>query len=101
MSWSRFRSGAAMPTFCWGCSKRLTAYFSALTHSFQIMIEGMEPEQFLQFRMALLPASGFQSAQYRMIEIRATPLQNLQLREKYGSRWQHNLSVGKHIPRCG
>jgi tryptophan 2,3-dioxygenase len=37
----------------------------------------MEPEQFLQFRMALLPASGFQSAQYRMIEIRATPLQNL------------------------
>jgi len=57
--------------------KRLTAYFSALTHSFQIMIEGMEPEQFLQFRMALLPASGFQSAQYRMIEIRATPLQNL------------------------
>jgi len=27
--------------------------------------------------MALLPASGFQSAQYRMIEIYATPLENL------------------------
>lgn len=57
--------------------KRLTAYFSALTHSFQIMVDGMELEQFLQFRMALLPASGFQSAQYRMIEIWSTPLENL------------------------
>lgn len=65
--------------------KRLTAYFSALTHSFQIMIEGMEPEQFLQFRMALLPASGFQSAQYRMIEIRSTPLRNLLQYERRAS----------------
>ena len=37
----------------------------------------MEREQFLRYRMALLPASGFQSAQYRMIEIYATPLENL------------------------
>jgi tryptophan 2,3-dioxygenase len=41
------------------------------------MIKGMEREQFLKFRMALLPASGFQSAQFRMIEINATPLQHL------------------------
>ncbi len=41
------------------------------------MIRGMDREQFLQFRMALLPASGFQSAQFRMIEIYATPLQFL------------------------
>jgi tryptophan 2,3-dioxygenase len=34
----------------------------------------MEREQFLKYRMALLPSSGFQSAQYRMIEIYATPL---------------------------
>ena len=32
----------------------------------------MEKEQFLKFRMSLLPASGFQSGQYRMIEICAT-----------------------------
>jgi tryptophan 2,3-dioxygenase len=32
----------------------------------------MEHDQFLKFRMSLLPASGFQSAQYRMIEICAT-----------------------------
>jgi tryptophan 2,3-dioxygenase len=36
------------------------------------MVNGMEKEQFLKFRMSLLPASGFQSAQYRMIEIMAT-----------------------------
>ena len=37
----------------------------------------MEPEQFLKFRMSLLPASGFQSAQYRMIEICSTNFYNL------------------------
>lgn len=48
---------------------RVNRYFEALTKSFDIMVDGMEPEQFLRFRMALLPASGFQSAQYRMVEI--------------------------------
>ncbi|MEO5912325.1 MAG: tryptophan 2,3-dioxygenase family protein [Pelobium sp.] len=52
--------------------KRINNYFEALTNSFDIMVEGMEKEQFLQFRMSLLPASGFQSGQYRMIEIYAT-----------------------------
>jgi len=53
---------------------RVNRYFEALTKSFEIMIQGMEQEQFLKFRMALLPASGFQSAQYRMIEFYATDL---------------------------
>lgn len=57
--------------------KRVNSYFEALTKSFEIMVEGMEKEQFLQFRMALLPASGFQSAQYRMIEICSTTFINL------------------------
>jgi tryptophan 2,3-dioxygenase len=56
---------------------RICNYFKALTSSFEIMISGMERQQFLQFRMALLPASGFQSAQYRMIEFYATPLEHL------------------------
>ncbi len=56
---------------------RINRYFEALTKSFEIMINGMEKEQFLRYRMALLPASGFQSAQYRMIEICATPFINL------------------------
>jgi len=57
--------------------KRVNAYFEALTKSFDIMVQGMEPEQFIKFRMALLPASGFQSAQYRMIEICSTDLINI------------------------
>lgn len=57
--------------------QRINNYFVNLCHSFNIMTEGMEKEQFLKFRMSLLPSSGFQSAQYRMIEIRATDLINL------------------------
>lgn len=57
--------------------RRINSYYSVLISSFGIMIKGMEREQFLQYRMALLPASGFQSAQFRMIEIYATPLENL------------------------
>ena len=56
---------------------RINSYFEALTKSFEIMVNGMEKEQFLRFRMALLPASGFQSAQYRMIEIASTDLKYL------------------------
>lgn len=57
--------------------KRVNEYFSALTKSFDIMVNGMEKEQFLTFRMALLPSSGFQSAQYRKIEICSTSFLNL------------------------
>lgn len=57
--------------------RRINSYYSVLISSFGIMIKGMEREQFLQYRMALLPSSGFQSAQFRMIEIYATPLENL------------------------
>lgn len=56
---------------------RINRYFEALTKSFDIMVDGMEKEQFLRYRMALLPASGFQSAQYRKIEICSTDFINL------------------------
>ncbi|HAD97585.1 MAG TPA: tryptophan 2,3-dioxygenase [Cryomorphaceae bacterium] len=56
---------------------RMNRYFSALTHSFGVMEKGMDREQFLKFRMSLIPASGFQSAQYRMVEIGATDFINL------------------------
>jgi tryptophan 2,3-dioxygenase len=62
--------------------KRINSYFQALTSSFEIMVEGMEKEQFLKFRMSLLPASGFQSGQYRMIEIYATDFGQLVIPEK-------------------
>ena len=69
--------------------RRINSYYSALISSFGIMIKGMEREQFLQYRMALLPASGFQSAQFRMIELYATPMENLvhqSKREDYSSK---------------
>ncbi|MFZ9029815.1 MAG: tryptophan 2,3-dioxygenase family protein [Robiginitalea sp.] len=56
---------------------RINNYYKALISSFGIMVRGMNADQFLRYRMALLPASGFQSAQYRMIEIYATPLELL------------------------
>ena len=56
---------------------RINSYYQALISSFSIMIKGMNREQFLRYRMALLPASGFQSAQYRMIELYSTSMQNL------------------------
>ncbi|MFZ9504906.1 MAG: tryptophan 2,3-dioxygenase family protein [Cyclobacteriaceae bacterium] len=57
--------------------KRVVNYFNNLVNSFTIMVDGLEKEQFLKFRMALLPASGFQSAQYRQIELMSTDLINL------------------------
>lgn len=56
---------------------RISRYFRQLITSFSVMVEGMEQEQFLKFRMSLLPSSGFQSVQYRMIEICATDFKNL------------------------
>lgn len=61
--------------------KRINRYFDNLVDSFAVMIEGMDKEQFLKYRMALLPASGFQSAQYRKIEICATDFINITKKE--------------------
>ena len=65
------------PEFLTARINRINRYFEALTKSFEIMINGMEKEQFRLYRMALLPASGFQSAQYRKIEICSTNFFNL------------------------
>ncbi len=56
---------------------RISRYFDMLTTSFTIMKEGMEVEQYMKFRNTLTPASGFQSAQYRLIEFASTDLINL------------------------
>ena len=64
-------------TFFLTRTRRIISYFRNLVDSFAIMSEGLDKDQFLKFRMALLPASGFQSAQYRVIEIMSTDLINL------------------------
>jgi len=54
--------------------KRINRYFGALRNSFGVMEHGMKKEEFLTFRDALAPASGFQSVQYRIIELGCAPL---------------------------
>ncbi|MFV7235194.1 tryptophan 2,3-dioxygenase family protein [Flavobacterium sp. ZB4R12] len=56
---------------------RISRYFDMLTTSFGIMEDGMEVDQYMKFRNTLTPASGFQSAQYRLIEFSSTDLINL------------------------
>lgn len=57
--------------------QRIIRYFENLVNSFDVMISGMDKKEFLKFRMALLPGSGFQSIQFRLIEIYSTDLKNL------------------------
>ena len=60
---------------------RVNRYFENLVRSFDIMVDGLDHGQFLKFRMSLLPSSGFQSVQYRLIEIACTSLDRLVHRE--------------------
>lgn len=69
---------------------RINRYFEMLVQSFDIMGEGMEAAQFRKFRLSLTPASGFQSVQFRMIEIRATEFINLVDKEV-----RHELHAGQ------
>lgn len=78
--------------------KRINSYFEVLTSSFDIMINGMEKEQFLKFRMSLLPSSGFQSAQYRLIEISCTHIINLTHKdEREGLRGSSIDDMAQHF----
>jgi tryptophan 2,3-dioxygenase len=56
---------------------RISRYFDVLSSSFAVMGDGMDVDQYMKFRNTLTPASGFQSAQYRMIEFCSTELINL------------------------
>ena len=56
---------------------RINRYTAMLITSFDIMKDGMDYDDYNTFRSALAPASGFQSAQFRFIEIYCTSLENL------------------------
>ncbi|HWA35995.1 MAG TPA: tryptophan 2,3-dioxygenase family protein [Cyclobacteriaceae bacterium] len=91
-------------TFFVARMKRIIRYFQNLCDSFDTMTDGMEREQFLKFRMSLLPASGFQSAQYRLIEICSTDLINLvdaQFREEMREYSDIGQQVDKLYWRSG
>ncbi len=56
---------------------RLNRYTSMLITSFAVMSEGMDYDDYNTFRSTLTPASGFQSAQFRFIELYCTRVKNL------------------------
>ncbi len=56
---------------------RLKRYTRMLITSFDIMKDGMSYEDYNIFRATLTPASGFQSAQFRILELYSTRLENL------------------------
>jgi len=56
---------------------RVNHYFTYLENSFKVLSLGMEREQFMKFRTALTPASGFQSIQFRLIELWSTKFRYL------------------------
>lgn len=57
--------------------RRINRYTEMLMTSYDVMTHGMDYDDYNTFRTTLAPASGFQSAQFRLIEIYCTRLQNL------------------------
>ncbi|HJS01760.1 MAG TPA: tryptophan 2,3-dioxygenase family protein [Flavobacterium sp.] len=70
---------------------RVSRYFDMLTNSFTIMENGMDVDQYMKFRNTLTPASGFQSAQYRLIEFCTTDLVNL-INSRFRAKFDHTIS---------
>ena len=56
---------------------RINHYFNQLLISFEHIIGSISKSQFGQFRTSLMPASGFQSCQFREIELNTTPIVHL------------------------
>src|SRR5690606_23613909 len=71
---------------------RVNRYTGMLITSYDVMTVGMNYDDYNAFRTTLAPASGFQSAQFRLIEIYCTRLENL-INEKGKKRLPENPSV--------
>lgn len=56
---------------------RIIRYTGLLINSFSIMQTGMSYDDYNEFRNTLAPASGFQSAQFRLVEFYCTSVPNL------------------------
>ncbi len=77
--------------------ERVNRYFDVLIYSYDIMVDGMDKDEFLKFRMSLLPASGFQSAQFRKIEIWSADLSRL-IRADERERLKDETDLSKLYP---
>ncbi|WP_317900062.1 tryptophan 2,3-dioxygenase family protein [Aurantibacillus circumpalustris] len=56
---------------------RLNRYTRMMINSFDVMSGGMDYDDYNTFRATLAPASGFQSAQFRLVELYCTRIENL------------------------
>ncbi|MES2778862.1 MAG: tryptophan 2,3-dioxygenase family protein [Bacteroidota bacterium] len=75
---------------------RIIRYTEMLINSFDIMKDGMNYDDYNTFRTTLAPASGFQSAQFRFIELYCTPLENL-INENGKSRLPSNPTLNDYF----
>lgn len=75
---------------------RLNRYTGLLINSFDVMRSGMNYDDYNTFRHTLAPASGFQSVQFRYIEIFCTPLENL-INEEGKERLGSNPDVNDYF----
>lgn len=71
---------------------RIDRYVEMLISSFDIMRYGMDYGDYNIFRDTLTPASGFQSVQFRYVELYCTPVKNL-VNEKGKARLPKNPSL--------
>jgi tryptophan 2,3-dioxygenase len=74
---------------------RINNYTKQLISFFGIMKDGLNYDDYNSFRFALAPASGFQSCQFREIELYCTSLENL-----IGNEGKKQLSVNPSIEEC-
>lgn len=75
---------------------RIIRYTSILITTYDVMTVGMDYDDYNTFRSALTPASGFQSAQFRLIEIYSTRLENL-VNSKGKERLSENPMVEEYF----
>lgn len=75
---------------------RLNRYTRMMITSFDVMSGGMDYDDYNTFRTTLAPASGFQSAQFRLVEIYCTRLENL-INEEGKKRLPANPSVEEYF----
>jgi tryptophan 2,3-dioxygenase len=68
---------AIIETFLITKISRLNRYTRMMINSFDVMSGGMDYDDYNVFRATLAPASGFQSAQFRLVELYCTRIENL------------------------
>lgn len=75
---------------------RIERYVEMLISSFDIMRYGMDYDDYNIFRATLTPASGFQSVQFRYVELFCTPVKNL-VNEKGKERLPENPTLDDYF----